>query len=548
MKAHLAFLVLAILWTTSACSVFRPKHKTVEMDEDEWIVTDATQRVVFNSQVGNRSAILGRVDPDRIVCAEPSPDVANAISNAIQGALQAEIKGNSGQAQFSSSTTEAVAQLGERLATIQLLRDELADLCRSYANGSISATSYTIRLSRLDSKMVTLLMGEMTAGAFGRRLATISGDAGASSRRNASDEEIQKARNDLAEARENVSEKKSALDAIPNDDANKDARAKAEQNYKEALTDFQAKSELLIAALRLSAATFASSEAGTNAGVIGGSSESDRREVARNLVELQRAYLDDGDLGTLLAACISTLDVLFIPGEKSGAVKSFDDRQTQLIAELKAERNRYEERALEAQTSAKKIRVEVRNLTEEIDGLEEELNRIIFQLTGADIEGLQQQSTADDQKESELRFQKENLERQIQSAKRYRQDLEQEFVDFDGAVTTNLTLAGRREEEIASYEGTIGLQTDFGRWCTMNLNEVALAVYKQYDSVYRLRELQSRRQFEAQKLELCAEIWKRPDHEHTPQAAITFCQTLAGGVAPPQEQLPSVVPQGAETH
>ena len=141
------------------CANLNSIYRTTDFDRGTSVVTDAKQRLIINRESKPDEYFVGRRNPDRIVCAEPSPDVANSVSTALSLAIQsAGQTGNIGGSLGLSSTT-AIAQLGERIATIQLLRDELADLCRSYANGAVSATSYTLRLSRLDDKMVTLLMG-----------------------------------------------------------------------------------------------------------------------------------------------------------------------------------------------------------------------------------------------------------------------------------------------------------------------------------------------------------------------------------------------------
>lgn len=58
----------------------------------------------------------------RIICAEPSPDVAQSISKAIQTNSEASTKGavnefDTKSAEFGYSSVAVVVQLGERLAT-----------------------------------------------------------------------------------------------------------------------------------------------------------------------------------------------------------------------------------------------------------------------------------------------------------------------------------------------------------------------------------------------------------------------------------------------
>lgn len=147
--------------------------KQADFTDGQIIVTDSRLRIVNNSAI-SASSLPGEVDPHQIVCAEPSPDVATAIANSFGGGLNVLGYGN---AALSASHVEGLVQLGERTATIQLLRDKMFQTCLAYSNGAISGTTYSFIMSRLDDTIVTLLMGETAGGAFGRSLASIGGKA-----------------------------------------------------------------------------------------------------------------------------------------------------------------------------------------------------------------------------------------------------------------------------------------------------------------------------------------------------------------------------------
>lgn len=120
--------------------------------------------------------------PRQIVCAEASPDTASSISSAMTAAFSgsgsSQGQGISAQAAgFGKAVAESLVQLGERTASIQLLRDGYHRACEAYANGAITDT-YALIISRLDEVMVTMMTGELAAGAFGRKLAATSGNAG----------------------------------------------------------------------------------------------------------------------------------------------------------------------------------------------------------------------------------------------------------------------------------------------------------------------------------------------------------------------------------
>src|SRR5205814_4453676 len=151
------------------------------------MVTRADERLVMATPATVED---GRVKPRQVFCAEPSPDVAKAVSESlnISAALDAVAKGRElpvegalkTAAAISRARAESLAQLTNRLATIQLLRDGLYRACEAYANGAVSETTYAIILSRFDKLMVTLLTGELVAGNFGQSLAVLgtSGSGG----------------------------------------------------------------------------------------------------------------------------------------------------------------------------------------------------------------------------------------------------------------------------------------------------------------------------------------------------------------------------------
>ncbi|HWB51812.1 MAG TPA: hypothetical protein VG651_22080 [Stellaceae bacterium] len=100
------------------------------------------------------------VTHQRVVCTEPSPDVAKAISTAI--ALSAQ--GGGGQASggiaASGATAEAVAELAGRSTALLGLRDGLFQACQAYANGVIGADIYALIVSRYGQLLTTLFLGQ----------------------------------------------------------------------------------------------------------------------------------------------------------------------------------------------------------------------------------------------------------------------------------------------------------------------------------------------------------------------------------------------------
>jgi hypothetical protein len=170
----LALSMLALCIALIACTAPRtPNARKFQTDSYSFLVTDARQRVVAGNTIGSFSR-PGLVDPESIYCAEPSPDVASAVATSFSGALSVLGKGS---ASLSEGQVESMAQLVERTASIQLLRDKMFQTCVAYANGAITGTTYSLIMAQLDRTIVTLLLGENAAAAFGRAGAAAGGEA-----------------------------------------------------------------------------------------------------------------------------------------------------------------------------------------------------------------------------------------------------------------------------------------------------------------------------------------------------------------------------------
>jgi hypothetical protein len=234
-KTRLLICLIALL--TTGCTLFDRQEKRINYTKMlDWggqsLVTDAKQRAIINTkaEVGIGDTRYGAEDttddqvvknhPHRIICAEPSPDVAQAISAAFTAAGQVDANvpqtgqfGGSGS--IGSSYAESIAQLGERLATVQLLRDKMYRACEAYQNGAISDTSYTLMLARFDKTMASMLASEIAAGAFGRNLATLGGSASTGS------VDPQK----LADAQKEVTDRSSDVQTVAGSAATADKQA-----------------------------------------------------------------------------------------------------------------------------------------------------------------------------------------------------------------------------------------------------------------------------------------------------------------------------------
>ena len=79
---------------------------------------------------GERRAVIVKM-PERLICAEPPPDVAEAIASAVSGALEASGKSSPADVRLggASALSTALMQLTYRTQGLQLYRDGSFFLC-----------------------------------------------------------------------------------------------------------------------------------------------------------------------------------------------------------------------------------------------------------------------------------------------------------------------------------------------------------------------------------------------------------------------------------
>jgi hypothetical protein len=163
-------LSMAMASVCAACGGFQHADR----DGDTAVLkTNAEHRVVLSSAVDTFSR-PGLVDPVRITCTEPSPDVAMTVSKSAAAALSIPTKGS---ATLSSTQAQGLVQLAERTAALQLLSQKMYQACLAYKNGAITGTTYTLLMSRLDDAIVTTQATDAAVGAFGRAGAAVTGSA-----------------------------------------------------------------------------------------------------------------------------------------------------------------------------------------------------------------------------------------------------------------------------------------------------------------------------------------------------------------------------------
>lgn len=318
------------------------------------LITDAKQRVILS---------MPRKDStQRIVCAEPSPDVAQAISEALKIGFSVDLAKASGAdasnnktvgLDFGRSSAASVAQLGERLAVVQLLRDRMYRACEAYANGAIGEAAYTLLMARNDKTMMSLLSNELAAGAFGRALATAGGSASLSG----------VSAKQLAEQQTAVKKAADSLAKVATSDGPK------KEDLEKASSALDQEVAKLVS---LERSINASSTAAPAMGV-GGQSPADKSTDSQRMGEIHRNYLDDDGVDPLVDACIIGVEKLSLDAGAKANTRAIADRAQQArnkateygtliaarraqLAEIEANRAAEQQRLVDIQTGKARAR------------------------------------------------------------------------------------------------------------------------------------------------------------------------------------------------
>lgn len=188
-------------------------------------------------------------------------------------------------------------------------------MCEAYANGSISGSIYNLAMSKHNDVMITLMLGEVAGGAFGRAGAAIGGKSDSEGKAQASllDEALQaanKAAKDLDDAKETekkaeekVEDKKeiAAKDETESEEkkeANNEEVDKAEGELAAAKEDVRRKRDAKNSADAKARAEITK--------VVGAGSIAAKPSVgiAQSLAKLQDSYLREDFVDEYIAACI----------------------------------------------------------------------------------------------------------------------------------------------------------------------------------------------------------------------------------------------------
>jgi hypothetical protein len=105
-----------------------------------------------------------------VFCAQPSPDLATAFGETVQGGASGGGGGVTAGLNGELANTQSITALAGRTAGVVALRDGLYSACQAYANGMIGKDAYALILSQYGNLLVALASG----GASGSETAAIS--------------------------------------------------------------------------------------------------------------------------------------------------------------------------------------------------------------------------------------------------------------------------------------------------------------------------------------------------------------------------------------
>ena len=138
-------------------------------DRDFWTFTNYRYQTV-STDAGRRTIFVryrqndGRAD---FVCAEPPPDALQAYTNAIAAAIK-EGGATGASLNLSRELSTSAAPLLYRSQGLQLLRDQMFNLCLMLMNGTLKPDAYNNRVTSLiavSAELIKLEQNALTAAA-----------------------------------------------------------------------------------------------------------------------------------------------------------------------------------------------------------------------------------------------------------------------------------------------------------------------------------------------------------------------------------------------
>ncbi len=165
---RISFVVLGIFSMTGCGStLLSPRSENPVIQDYNSSFLGTSHSSVYATTASRRLAIMNTKGE---VCAEPSPDVGEAISSSIANELKAALSikhpsGSEGSGELQDNYRRAIATqiapLLYRTQGLQYYRDSLYTLCIAKMNGTITQNEYVIKLKEYSDTASQLIGSEL---------------------------------------------------------------------------------------------------------------------------------------------------------------------------------------------------------------------------------------------------------------------------------------------------------------------------------------------------------------------------------------------------
>ncbi|WP_143588732.1 MULTISPECIES: hypothetical protein [unclassified Thalassospira] len=118
------------------------------------------------STTASYRTVIAKFKSDAVVCPEPPPDVAVAVTAALTASLSAESKSldAEGTAALSRAVAESITPLLRRTSAVQFYRDARSYNCFAHMNGALTAEQYAAANTAVMLAAKELLHAEIAKG------------------------------------------------------------------------------------------------------------------------------------------------------------------------------------------------------------------------------------------------------------------------------------------------------------------------------------------------------------------------------------------------
>ncbi|BDW88188.1 hypothetical protein [Thalassospira tepidiphila] len=118
------------------------------------------------STTASYRTVIAKFNSDAVVCPEPPPDVAVAVTAALTASLTAESKSldAEGTAALSRAVAESITPLLRRTSAVQFYRDARSYNCFAHMNGALTAEQYAAANTAVMLAAKELLHAEIAKG------------------------------------------------------------------------------------------------------------------------------------------------------------------------------------------------------------------------------------------------------------------------------------------------------------------------------------------------------------------------------------------------